>query len=254
MKAVELRVDGSLGYLILNRPNELNSMNDELVALFHEGLDALVQDEAVRVIILTGAGRAFCAGGDLRFMETMTDKGARKRFITRVGEMTLHLESCPKPVIAMVNGVAAGAGVNLMLACDMAIASMQARFIQSFVSVGLIPDCGGLWLLPKAVGMQKAKELMYSGAPVSAEEAVRIGLINDSVPPDELDDKVRTVAGRIAQGSPVALRSMKELLRTPYRSLRELLEDEARVQADLLGGPDYVEGVAAFKEKRAPKF
>ena len=216
--------------MTLNRPKCLNAMNDGLVEDFHAALTQLEQDETVRVIILTGAGRAFCAGGDLNYLEGLTDDLARQNFIRRVGQMTSHLKNCAKPVIAMVNGVTAGAGVNLMLACDIVCSSENAKFIQSFVNVGLIPDCGGMYLLKKTVGLQKAKELMFTADVISAQEAEKL------------------------QSAPLAIRYMKKMLNKSYHNLEEFLDEEALVQAFCLSTQDCKEGIQAFKEKRAPQF
>lgn len=253
MAAVETKVTGHIGYVILNRPESLNAMNGELVEGFHAGLTKLLDDEAVRVIILTGAGRAFCAGGDLAYMETMTEESERQTFIARVGEMALRINRADKPVIAMVNGVTAGAGVNIMLACDMVCAVDSAKFIQSFVNVGLIPDCGGLYFLPRVVGKQRAKELMYTARPVKAEEALALGMVTFLYDSDTLVSETEALAVRIAAGSPGAIRAMKHML-AEDTTLEEVLAREARVQARRLGGDAYAEGVAAFKEKRSPRF
>ena len=174
MQSVLMEKNEHLGIITLNRPKSLNAMNADLVEEFHRALDIFVEDEDIRVIILTGAGRAFCAGGDLGYLESLNDDKKRKAFIERVGEMTLKLRNCAKPVIGMINGVTAGAGVNLMLACDIVCSSEDAKFIQSFVNVGLVPDCGGMYLLKETVGLQKAKELMFTADVISAQEAEKL--------------------------------------------------------------------------------
>lgn len=174
MQSVLMEKNEHLGIITLNRPKSLNAMNADLVEEFHRALDIFVEDEDIHVIILTGAGRAFCAGGDLGYLESLNDDKKRKAFIERVGEMTLKLRNCAKPVIGMINGVTAGAGVNLMLACDIVCSSEDAKFIQSFVNVGLVPDCGGMYLLKETVGLQKAKELMFTADVISAQEAEKL--------------------------------------------------------------------------------
>lgn len=254
MHAVEVTIHGFIGTITLNRPDALNAMNDELVTGVLQGVETLSNNTDVRAIIVTGAGRAFCAGGDLGFMESMTSDTERQVFIEKVGNMVKAIQACPKPIIAMVNGVAAGAGVNLMLACDVSVAVNTAKFIQSFVNVGLIPDCGGLWLLPRAVGMQLAKELMFTGRPVVGEEAVTCGLVTHMVDVDALYTFTMQLAQQMAAGSPVAIREMKRILNANHQHMDDLLADEASTQGALLGGADYAEGVAAFKEKRKPHF
>lgn len=253
-KAVLSQKQGRLGIITLNRPDCLNAMNDQFVTDFHAVLAAQADDPDIRTIILTGAGRAFCAGGDLKYIESLPDAESRHDFIQNVGAIALKLRQCPKPVIAMVNGVAAGAGVNLMLACDIVCASEKAKFIQSFVNVGLIPDCGGIYLLKEAVGPQKAKELIYTADVVTAQEALDIHLITHVFSPDTLQTETEKLAGRIAKGAPIALAKMKALANHTHPSFGVFLQEEADVQTMCLGTADCAEGIAAFKEKRSPVF
>lgn len=240
--------------MTLNRPKCLNAMNDGLVEDFHAALTQLEQDETVCVIILTGAGREFCAGGDLNYLEGLTDDLTRQNFIRRVGQMTSHLKKCAKPVIAMVNGVTAGAGVNLMLACDIVCSSENAKFIQSFVNVGLIPDCGGMYLLKNTVGLQKAKELMFTADVISAQEAEKLQMVMHVYTQEDLVIETEKLANKIANGAPLAISYMKKMLNKSYHNLEEFLDEEALVQAFCLNTHDCKEGIQAFKEKRAPQF
>lgn len=229
-------------------------MNADLVEEFHRVLDILVNDKDVRVIILTGAGRAFCAGGDLGYLESLNDEKERKDFIERVGEMTLKLRNCTKPVIAMINGVTAGAGVNLMLACDIVCSSEDAKFIQSFVNVGLVPDCGGMYLLKETVGLQKAKELMFTADVISAQEAEKLKMVMHVYTKEDLKIETEKIAQKIAQGAPMAIMYMKKMLNKSYANLKDFLDEEALVQSFCLGTKDCREGILAFKQKRQPEF
>ena len=169
--AVLFTVKEHVATITLNRPQSLNSMNDALIDGLHEALDKVERDADIRCAVLTGNGKAFCAGGDLPFLEALPDAASRRAFIIKVGAIAKRITAMDKPFIAMVNGVAAGAGVNLMLACDLVYAVNTARFAQSFAKVGLIPDCGGLYFLPKAVGLHRAKELMFTADLIDAPTA-----------------------------------------------------------------------------------
>lgn len=254
MENVLVDKKGNLGIITLNRPKCLNAMNDGLVEDFHAALTELENDKDIRVIILTGAGRAFCAGGDLNYLEGLTDDLSRQNFIRRVGQMTLRIKKCAKPVIAMINGVTAGAGVNLMLACDIVCSSEKAKFIQSFVNVGLVPDCGGMYLLKETVGLQKAKELMFTADVISAQEAEKLQMVMHVYTQEDLAAETEKLAKKIAGGAPLAISYMKKMLNKSYHNLEEFLDEEALVQTFCLGTQDCQEGINAFKEKRAPQF
>jgi 2-(1,2-epoxy-1,2-dihydrophenyl)acetyl-CoA isomerase len=253
-EAVLYEVNSGVATITMNRPKSLNSMNDALIEGLHAALDKAQADADVRCIVLTGAGKAFCAGGDLSYLNGLTGVAAKKTFIARVGEVAKRLTVIEKPVIAWVNGVTAGAGVNLMLACDLVYASERARFGESFAKVALIPDCGGLYLLPKAIGVLKAKELMFTGDLIDAPTAERLGMLNAVVADEELRDKVYAMAERLANGAPLALALTKKYLNDTALTLDEVLALEETTQSLLMGTEDCKEGIAAFYEKRAPKF
>lgn len=240
--------------ITLNRPKQLNSFTGELVGAFIDKLNKARQDKNVRCIVITGAGRAFCAGGDLEFLDTLANTNERRLFIAEVGKIVKTIYNMPKPVIAMVNGVAAGAGFNLAISCDLIFASDAAKFVQSFAKVGLAPDCGGFYHLPKIVGFPKAKELMFTADTISAQEALQLKIINHVVANDDLYDQVMGFASAMAKSAPLALEMAKKAINNYSASLDDTLEFESIATSILLGTEDFSEGVKAFKEKRAPEF
>jgi 2-(1,2-epoxy-1,2-dihydrophenyl)acetyl-CoA isomerase len=240
--------------ITMNRPQSLNSMNPGLIDGLHEAITKAAEAADVHCVILTGAGRAFCAGGDLGYLNSIQDIATKKDFITRVGQVAKRLTTLPKPVIAKVNGVTAGAGVNLMLACDLVYAVDTAKFGESFAKVGLIPDCGGLYFLPRTVGTLKAKELMFTADLIDAKTAEKLGMVNYLVPADQLDAKVSAMAEKLAKSAPLSISLIKQYVNQPALSLDDILAAEAVTQTLCMGTQDCAEGIAAFKEKRAPKF
>jgi 2-(1,2-epoxy-1,2-dihydrophenyl)acetyl-CoA isomerase len=241
--------------ITLNRPAAMNSLNRELVDEFAAILREVQSDSGVKAVILTGNGKAFCAGGDLGYLASLNEPAAARRFIADVGKITAMIMNMEKPFVAMVNGVAAGAGFNLALACDIVYCAKTARFGQSFVKVGLVPDCGGMYLLPKVVGMHKAKELMFTADLINAETAYDLGVVNHVVEDALLSETVCQFAEKLANSAPIAIGLMKRVLnRSNSLDLETVLEFEADVQALCMQTADHKEGVAAFKEKRAPQF
>lgn len=253
-EAVLYVVENNIATITMNRPKSLNSMNDGLIDGLHAALDKAVADAEVRAIVLTGNGKAFCAGGDLSYLNGLNGTAEKKSFIAKVGDVAKRITTIEKPVIAWVNGVTAGAGVNLMLACDLIYASGKARFGESFAKVGLIPDCGGLYFLPKAIGVHKAKELMFTGDLIDAATAKGLGMLNHVCEDAELKDKVYEMAARLAASAPLAIGLTKKYLNNTALTLDEVLAIEETTQALLMGTDDCKEGIAAFYEKRAPKF
>lgn len=253
-EAVLFSVKNHVAVITMNRPKSLNSMNDALIDGLHAALDRVEQDADIRCAVLTGNGKAFCAGGDLPYLEGLPDTASRRAFITKVGAVAKRITSMDKPFIAMVNGVAAGAGVNLMLACDLVYAVDTARFAQSFAKVGLIPDCGGLYFLPKAVGVHRAKELMFTADLIDAATAERYGMLNHVCGAEELAPEVEKMAARLAASSPLSLTLIKKYLNNTAMTLDEVLDTEAVAQTLCMATEDCKEGIAAFKEKRAPQF
>jgi 2-(1,2-epoxy-1,2-dihydrophenyl)acetyl-CoA isomerase len=253
-ETIDFKADGAIARITLNRPDRLNSFTVQM----HEELrDALESLGDARVVVLTGAGRGFCAGQDLN------DRAVAPGQAVDLGEtveqcwnpLIRTLTSLPQPVIARVNGVAAGAGANIALACDIVVAAKSARFIQSFSAIGLIPDSGGTWALPRLVGQARALGLALSGEPLPAEKAEAWGLVWKAVDDDALDSEVNAIAEKLAALPPLGLAAIKDMIRSSWQySLEEELERQAGAMRRLGLTEDYREGVAAFLEKRPPKF
>jgi 2-(1,2-epoxy-1,2-dihydrophenyl)acetyl-CoA isomerase len=256
------RRDGAVQTLTLNRPQALNSFDGALHDALMGALKAAAADAAVRCVVLTGAGRAFCAGQDLSDPAVAPDPrpGAEPRDIgrlieTRYKPLAMLLHDFPVPVIAAVNGVAAGAGANLALNCDLVLAARSASFIQAFAKIGLIPDCGGTWLLPRLVGRAQAMALALLGDKLPAEQAAEIGLIWRVVDDAALAAEAQAVAERLAALPSRALaETRRAFAAADHLTLSEALSREADVQRRLGKSHDYQEGVNAFFAKRSPAF
>jgi 2-(1,2-epoxy-1,2-dihydrophenyl)acetyl-CoA isomerase len=248
-------IDAGIATLTLNRPEKLNAFN---VKMHGEVQHALQEVRRARVLVLTGSGRAFCAGQDLSDRVAAADRSRPDlgESIERYYKpLILALQDLPVPVIAAVNGVAAGAGANIALACDLVIAARSASFIQSFAKIGLVPDCGGTWNLPRLVGPARASGLTLLGNRVAAEKAAVWGMIWECVDDADLASAVDAAARQLAQGPPLGLAKTKAALRAAWEnSLVEQLDLERDAQRELGHSLDYAEGVAAFAEKRAPRF
>jgi 2-(1,2-epoxy-1,2-dihydrophenyl)acetyl-CoA isomerase len=247
------RAENGVVQVALNRPEKKNAINgamwDELLAVLRE-VTASAED---RVLVLTGAGDAFCSGADLGD----GDGSGRHQLdqMRHFNSIGLALHACPKPTLARVNGVAAGAGLNLALGCDLVLASERARFSEIFVKRGLSIDLGGSWLLPRQVGMHRAKELALLGEVIDAEQAERLGLVNRVLPHAELDAAVADWATRLAAGPPLAQALTKQLLARSFESsFADALEAEAMAQSVNVASMDTREALAAFFEKRTPRF
>ena len=244
--------------ITLNRPDKLNAFIGHMRRDLAEALEHAGSDRNARVVIITGAGRAFCAGGDIAFMAELMKRrdtheferllGAGRRVITAIRSMT-------KPVIAAVNGPAAGAGLNLALACDLRIASSDATFSQSFVKVGLHPDWGGTYFLPRLVSPNKACEMFFLGDTIDAAEALRLNIVNQVVPPEELETATVRLAERLRAAPPIAIASAKQAVyMSGAADLDEMLRYETEAQLRCFESDDGHEGVRAFFEKRDPRF
>ena len=253
-ETIDFKADGPLARITLNRPDRLNSFTAQM----HQELrDALSKLGDARVIVLTGAGRGFCAGQDLN------DRAVAPGEAVDLGQTVENywnplirtLTSLPQPVIARVNGVAAGAGANIALACDIVVAVKDAKFIQSFSALGLIPDSGGSWHLPRLVGQARALGLALTGEPITGEQAAEWGLIWKAVDGEWLDQEVDAIANKLAALPPLGLAAIKSIIRTSgSRTLDEELDLQRDEMRRLGFTEDYREGVAAFLEKRPAKF
>jgi 2-(1,2-epoxy-1,2-dihydrophenyl)acetyl-CoA isomerase len=249
-------LENRVATITLNRPDALNSTNDQMYKELNHLIGEIAVDPEVRCVILTGAGRGFCAGADVRGMDPnmkLLARRARHRGILR--NVLRPLFDLEKPVIAAVNGVAVGAGFNIALACDFVVSSDKAMYSQIFTKMGLVPDLGGLYFLTRIVGVNKAKELCFTAKKISAQEAYDLGIVNHVVPHDDLLAETRKIAEEIAAGPPVALAMIKTLLnKSADSTLDQMLEYEGYAQTLAYTTPDHAEGVAAFREKRAPEF
>jgi len=232
----------------LNRPEAMNALSNKMREELILAINEVEKDDEIRLLVITGKGKAFCAGGDVKGM------GTQERPINP-SQIILRLANLEKPVISAVNGVAAGGGCNLALAGDIILASDQARFIQSFVRIGLVPDWGGMYFLPRLVGMAKAKELMFTGEAIDAREAERIGLVSKVFPSEEFEGAMNGLAKKLAAGPPKSLSLIKKILNWGQQSdLKTVMELEHLAQGICRETEDHKEGLRAFKEKREPNF
>ncbi len=254
---LNLETRGSVLHIWLNRPEKMNSFTRQMHSELKTVLAEATANPQVRAIVLRGSGRGFCAGQDL------ADLNLEPGDATDLGELVadffnpliLQLRALPKPVIAQVHGIAAGAGANLALACDLTFAADNAQFLQAFINIGLLPDSGGTWLLPQLVGAQRAMGLAMLGEKLSAAEAAQWGLIWKAVAPEQLDSVVNAAAEKLAALPPKALAAIKQAIgQSSYNSLASQLALEATMQAGLGASADYFEGVNAFLQKRPAVF
>ena len=252
--------------ITLNRPDRLNALNDLMQVEIADAVAQADADSGVRVVIITGAGRAFCAGGDLNQLGGATDgEGAGwtsanadevRRSFRSAQQMILGVQRCEKPVIAMVNGVATGAGLDLACACDIRIGTPRARFMSAYVRIGLFPGFGGTWLYPRTLGsLGRAAEMLFTGDFLEADDAYRLGFLNRLVAEEELEPTTLAMAERIAAGPPIAIRLSKLML---YRGLEFDLETAMKMAAAgetiTLTSQDHIEGVRAFRDKRPAEY
>lgn len=241
--------------ITMNRPDKYNSVTREMALALQKAIDRAGADNEVRAIVLTGSGKAFCAGQDLReaMDPSMPDLGeiVEQHF----NPLLIKMTQCPKPIIAAINGVAAGAGANLAIACDITIATASAVFIQAFSKIGLVPDSGGTYTLPRLVGHARASALMLLGDKVSAQEAVEMGMIYQAVPDRDFADTIARTATKVSQMPTRALALTKQALaQTWQNNLHDQLTVELQLQIEAGNTDDHREGVTAFVEKRKPTF
>ncbi len=258
-ETIQLEMRGSVCVLTLNRPERLNALNVQVAKDFKAAVSEALERSA-RVIVLTGAGRAFSAGGDLREMQEIAKNDGRVEAffdepLRLLNEAILLIRQTPVPFIAAVNGVASGGGCNLALACDLVIAAESARFNQAFIKIGLTPDCGGTFILPRLVGWKRATELLFSGDLISAKTAAAMGMINSVAPDEALMSTAMAIADKLAEAPTAAIAQIKMLLEaSATNDFGSQLDLERKTQIESGKTKDFVEGVSAFLEKRPPRF
>jgi 2-(1,2-epoxy-1,2-dihydrophenyl)acetyl-CoA isomerase len=256
--AIVVERDGAIGWIRINRPERLNAFSGLMREEIEAGLVALEADHAIRCVVITGTGRAFSTGGDIQVMAELIEREDAEAFaaLVQVGARIIRtIARMTKPVIAAVNGPAAGAGACLALGCDLRIASETASIGFTFLRVGLHPDWGGSYFLPRLVGPGRAAELILTGGMIGAERAERLGIFNRVVPAAELERAARDLALQIAAGPPRMIAAVKQSLRQSLSgTLDEALDLEIAAQSEAFGSADFKEGIRAFLEKRAPRF
>jgi 2-(1,2-epoxy-1,2-dihydrophenyl)acetyl-CoA isomerase len=249
-----VQLEGRVLNLTLNRPESLNAFSPEMISGLIDNIVAAKQNPEIRVVVLSGAGRSFSAGGDVKTMGTASPNQTYEH-IGKLNELILAMKNLEKPIIAAVHGFAAGAGFNLALACDLIVAAEESKFVLSFSQVGLISDGGGLYFLPKQIGPYRAKELFFSGKPISAKEAHALGIVNKLFPLENLKENTLKYATNLAQGPVKAFGMIKKIVDHSFTaSLEDILEQERVTQTLMITTEDHLEGVQAFKEKRKPAF
>jgi len=256
MSSIELKIENKVAFIALNRPEVFNSFNREMALRLQAVLDDCEKNNEVRAIVLTGNGKAFCAGQDLKEVTSPElNPGFKAILEEHYNPIITRIRAIKKPIIGAVNGVAAGAGANIALACDVVVATEKASFIQAFSLIGLIPDSAGTFFLPRLIGFQKASALMLLGDKVSAEEAERIGMIYKYFTADEFEASVEKLAIKMANMPTKALGMIKDVLNQSLNNtLEEQLALESKNQIEAAQTHDYKEGVTAFVEKRRPNF
>lgn len=254
--SILLKIENKIAFITLNRPEVFNSFNREMALSLQKNLDDCESNPEVRAIVLTGNGKAFCAGQDLKEVTSpKLNPGFKKILEEHYNPIITRIRSIKKPIIGAINGVAAGAGANIALACDVVVAHEKVSFIQAFSLIGLIPDSAGTYFLPRLIGFQKAQALAMLGDKISAEDAEKMGMIYKVIPFENFENDVNQLASKLANMPTKALGMIKELFN---KSLTNNLEDqlalESKLQIEAAQSEDYAEGVAAFIEKRQPNF
>ncbi|WP_456441957.1 enoyl-CoA hydratase-related protein [Psychroserpens sp.] len=254
--SILLKIENKVACITLNRPEVFNSFNREMALSLQSIMDNCETNDEVRAIVLTGSGKAFCAGQDLKEVtDPDLNPGFKKILEEHYNPIITRIRSIKKPIIAAVNGVAAGAGANIALACDIVVAHEKVSFIQAFSLIGLVPDSAGTFFLPRLIGFQKASALAMLGDKVSAEEAERLGMLYKVLPLESFEDDVNKLALKLANMPTKALGFIKELFnQSMTNTLDEQLALESKLQIEAAQSEDYAEGVAAFIEKRKPEF
>lgn len=255
MSSILYEVVNNVARITLNRPEKYNSFNLEMALLLQQRLDEAAADEQVRCILLTGSGKGFCAGQDLGETDNPAQLDFQQIITERYNPIILRLRRMEKPVVTAVNGVAAGAGANLALAGDIVLAKKSSVFVQAFINIGLIPDCGGTFVLPRLVGLQRALALCITGDKVNGDEAVAMGMIYRAFPDDTFEAECRQLAEKLALMPTKGIALTKQLMNGSFdNTLEQQLEQEMRLQVEAGKTADFAEGVQAFLEKRKPLF
>ncbi len=255
MSSVLFETRDGIARITLNRPDKLNAFNREMAMAMQEKLDQCRDDKSIRCVVITGTGKAFSAGQDLEEVIDPKGPGIQRILSEQFNPIIIKIRELKKPVLAAVNGVAAGAGANIPLCCDIVIAAKSASFIQAFSKIGLIPDSGGTFFLPRLIGWQKASALMMLGEKVPAEEAEKMGMIYKCVEDDRFEETLQTIAGKLAQMPTMGLAYTKKGLQwSSTHTIYEQLHNEDKLQQWAAATKDFKEGVSAFIEKRTPQF
>ena len=256
MSTILSKIENNIGFINLNRPDAFNSFNREMALLLQQTLDDFSTNTAVRAIVITGNGKAFCAGQDLKeVISPELNPGFRAILEEHYNPIIIRIRTIEKPILAAVNGVAAGAGANIALACDVVLASDNASFIQAFSKIGLVPDSAGTFFLPRLIGFQKASALCMLGDKVSALDAEKMGMIYKAIPAEDFETEVQKTAETLANLPTLALGLTKRLLNQSLSNdLTSQLQAEGNLQIQASESHDFKEGVAAFVEKRKPEF
>jgi 2-(1,2-epoxy-1,2-dihydrophenyl)acetyl-CoA isomerase len=254
--SIELKIENKIAFIALNRPEVFNSFNREMALRLQSTLDLCETNNEVRAIVLSGNGKAFCAGQDLKEVTSPElNPGFKKILEEHYNPIILRIRKIKKPIIGAINGVAAGAGANIALACDIVVAHEKVSFIQAFSLIGLVPDSAGTFFLPRLVGFQKALALAMLGDKISAEEAERMGMIYKVIPLESFEEEVNKLALKLANMPTKALGMIKELYnKSMTNNLEAQLALESKLQIEAAQSEDYAEGVSAFIEKRKPNF
>lgn len=255
MSSILLNIENGVAIITLNRPEKLNSFNREMALLLQSELDKCAADKEVCCIYITGAGKGFCAGQDLAEVVDPNGPGMAKILSEHYNPIITRIRNIPKPIVAAVNGVAAGAGANLALACDIVVATQSASFIQAFSKIGLIPDSGGSYHLPRLIGFQRASALMMLGDKVSSTEALQMGMLYKVFSDESFIEESKKIPATLAQMPTKALAYIKHALNeSASNNLQQQLSLEDEYQQKAAATHDFTEGVAAFLEKRSPNF
>ncbi len=254
-KFITYEVANGVATITLNRPEVYNALNDAITYELQDAWKAVAKDEQVRVVVLTGAGKAFCSGQDLKAVSGQEKRSFMESLQKRYNPIIRAMRNLPKPIVGKINGVAAGAGCSFALACDIIVASEEATLIEVFINIGLVPDSGSAYFLPRLVGMAKAFEMCSMGSRIKAAEALQLGLINKVASADQLDATVKEYTDYFSQAPTQSIGLIKKMLtKSSTSNLDEMLEYETYCQEIAGTSQDYKEGVAAFLEKRKPAF